>query len=87
MTAAYPWLCFAMASCYYLAVSSWFLDYAHYVYKWYTMGSKYNIAKSEQILGVIFYCLQIAVPYTVGLGKRFSILFVILLWFVVDAKF
>ena len=86
MTVAYPWLSFAMASCYYLALGAWFGDSASSLYQWCTMDLGYNRTVSRLILGVAFGFVDRIVPYTLGSGKTFATLVVLLLWIVLVVK-
>lgn len=87
MTAAYPWLCLAMASFYYLAVSAWFLQYEYHSYIWISEGLLWKRAMSLQMFGVILYLLEVAIPYTLGLEKRFATAVLLVLLIVLDAQF
>ena len=86
LTVAYPWLSFAMASCYYLALGAWLCDSALVLYQWCTMDLGHNRSVSTLILGVGFGFVDRFVPYMLGSGNPFATLVVLLLWIVLVFK-
>lgn len=81
MSAAYPWLSFATALCYYLPLSAWSVQSTLSLYRRYTVDFCYDGTVSCLIFWVIMVCFHTAVTYTLGGGgKRSAVVKAILLW-------
>ncbi|CAD6580757.1 MAG: hypothetical protein ASARMPRED_000315 [Alectoria sarmentosa] len=81
MSAAYPWLSFAMASCYHLPLSAWSVQSTLSLYQRYTVDFGYDGTVSYLIFWVVVVCFHTAVTYTLGGGgKRSAVVKALLLW-------
>ena len=80
MTATYPWLSFAMATCYYVALSAWAVALAASVYQYCNISIRYFVRVYDMIVGLILGLSTMVVAYTLGRGNSFATLVTILLW-------
>ncbi len=83
MTATYPWLSFAMAACYYLALSAWAVPFAVSLYRYCTMVTLFYKRKAFDLIMLLSH---MAIPYTLGSRKPFATLLLALLVLYIHLK-
>lgn len=78
-TAQYPWLSSFMASGYWIALAIWLYEYASSLYDWGVTYHHFRESVSVVILIALMHILMGVVPYSLGRGKRFPTLLVLVL--------